>query len=278
MALSSLWDKTLEELYARGGQVIYLSAAFFRHTDEEYRLVKDFLLKYPPAFLSTRDSQTYDKLKDYCKVSYNGICSAWFVPEVYTPLPVASPPYTVMNFDRLPEPSISYDCTNEESKVDVLVQYDSLNVKLIYPRILYWLSKKGKGMAYLGAFFDFRRLSKTISNYLIVRTEHRTNPHFAWKIYKNSNSVASDDPYTYFTVYANASLVLSDRVHACLIALAYGKPAMLFTSSPRSRLFERLGFVEEKAITKAPASLDMDLLELEKKKQLDFLADVASKL
>lgn len=89
-----------------------------------------------------------------------------------------------------------------------------------------------------------------------------------YKIYQHPNAVASDEPWTYFNVYANAELTLADRVHACVITLAYGKPAMLFTPSPRSALFERVGCG---AIRERPVMLDAEYLEDERQKELAWL-------
>jgi len=51
-------------------------------------------------------------------------------------------------------------------------------------------------------------------------------------------------------------------------ALQYGKPAMLFSSSPRIRLLDRLGLKE---IVTQPVWLDKELLEEEKRKIREFL-------
>jgi hypothetical protein len=129
-------------------------------------------------------------------------------------------------------------------------------------------SRAGKAWAYIGALLDRRRLPSEIAGYTVVRPEHRFNPHITWKIYRQPNAVASDEPFTYFTVYAGSSLTLSDRVHACVATLAYGKPAMLFTPSPRARLFERLGLG---TIREKPVTLNLDYLERERQAELQFL-------
>lgn len=103
---------------------------------------------------------------------------------------------------------------------------------------------------------------------MILRPEHRFNPHVTWKIYKQINAVASDEPFTYFNVYAHTVLTLSDRVHACVATLAYGNPAMLFTPSLRSALFDRLGLSE---IRQRPVVLDPAQLRLEKDREMEFL-------
>ncbi len=76
----------------------------------------------------------------------------------------------------------------------------------------------------------------------IVRPRHRTNPHLPLLLYGEANCVASDEPYTYLTVYANTALTLSDRVHACVASMAYGNEAMLFNPrTKRASLFDAVG-------------------------------------
>lgn len=104
--------------------------------------------------------------------------------------------------------------------------------------------------------------------YGIVRTDHRFHPHFRGKIYEQANSYVADLPYGYLNLYANASLTLSDRVHACAVTLAFGKSAMLFSKTNRSGLLERVGAAE---ICQKPVALDMDYLADEKQKQLRWL-------
>lgn len=55
------------------------------------------------------------------------------------------------------------------------------------------------------------------------------------------NTLVSDVPEDYLSLYANCRAVYSDRVHACVASLAYGNAAKLFTSSPRKALFKEVG-------------------------------------
>jgi hypothetical protein len=276
LALPKLWDDTLCELYKRGGKVIYLSSSLFRYTDDEVLVAKKFLRKFPPAFMSTRDAVSYDKLKGYCDKSYNGICSAWFVPDVYTPPSLDCDPYIAVNFDRRPEPKIVV--SSGAGRHDYVVNHESLSLDICFPKVIDAFSKNGKASAYIGAFLDRRKLPGSVGGYVLVRPEHRTNPYFNWKIYGRPNGIASDEPYTYFTTYANAELTLTDRVHACLITLAYGKPAMLFTSSPRSHLFARMGLMGRDGIKKVPVLLDKKILENEKSEEIKSLSHIVQSL
>jgi hypothetical protein len=267
----ALWERTFAALTKRGTRIILLGAALFKHTEQEIEANHQFLREYPPFLMSTRDHYTYEAFKDICPKIYSGIDSAFFCPKVYNPFDLAIEPYVTVNFDRFPEPNI----TVAPRRADKLEGPFDRNFEILghqwglrQPKLQMRFSLKGKAWAYIGALLDRRKLPKEIAGYTIVRPEHRFNPHITWKIYRQPNAVASDEPFTYFTVYAGASLTLSDRVHACVATLAYGKPAMLFTPSPRARLFERLGM---NAIRERPVTLNLDYLERERQAELEFL-------
>ena len=92
--------------------------------------------------------------------------------------------------------------------------------------------------------------------------------------YNRQNTMISELPYDYLNLYANTSVTYSDRVHACVATLAYGKPARLFSRSPRSLLFERVGASK---ITEKVIKLNMNKIEKEKQKQIDFLSEILKK-
>jgi hypothetical protein len=272
----ALWEPTFRALVARGTKILLLGAALFRYTPDEIEQTKRFLREYPPSILSTRDVDTFEALKDSCKWSYCGLDSAFFAPKAYQPFPLAIDPYITVNFDRFPEPDFRIDgdlpngAASQHRFQALGHEWNSYS-----PRWMERLSHAGKWQAYIGALFDFRRLPDTIAGYRVIRPEHRYNPHVTWKVYKRPGAVASDEPFTYFTVYAHTALTLSDRVHACAISLAYGKPAMLFNPSPRARLFERFGLGR---IRQEPVSLPTEQLEVERGAQLAFLQEAVQAL
>jgi hypothetical protein len=266
-----LWERTFAALTKRGTRIILLGAALFKHTDEEIEANHRFLREYPPFLVSTRDHQTYEAFKGICPRIYSGLDSAFFCPKVYNPFELALGRYITINFDRFPEPNIAIAPARGDKLEGTFDRsFESLGYQwgLQQPKLQMRFSRAGKAWAYIGALLDRRRLPTEIAGYTVVRPEHRFNPHITWKIYRQANAVASDEPFTYFTVYAASSLTLSDRVHACVATLAYGKPAMLFTPSPRARLFERLGLG---TIREKPVTLNLDYLERERQAELQFL-------
>lgn len=264
-----LWRDTLQTLTERGTKIILLSAAFFRYTEKEIAAARRVLDDFPPALISTRDLQSYELIKDHAEHTYAGIDSAFFVPKAYTPPNLLLDPYITLNFDQYPEPKITVAKPQQLSgNFDCRFEYLDRDWGLKIPRFQNRMSKAGQWQCYLGAFLDFRKLPAEVDGLKVVRPEHRVNPDMIWKIYSQPNGLSSDEPYTYFTIYSQTQLTLSDRVHACVTTLAYGRPAMMFHPTPRGHIFERVGV---KDIRKHPVQLDMDYLETERQKELDFL-------
>ncbi len=266
-----IWEETFRRLREKNTRILLLSAAFFRYTDREIADARAFLADYPPDVISTRDPDTYRLIRDCCDHVYNGIDSAFFVPDVYSPFALEIDPFITFTFDRFPEPRIELSPEGTETgEADRSFEALGSRWSLDLPGLQMAFSRWGQWQAYIGALFDFRRLPEEIGSYTVIRPEHRCNPRLAWKIYNQPNGLTSDEPFTYFTLYGNTSLTLSDRVHACVVTLAYGNPAMLFTPSPRARLFERFGL---DGIRERPVSLDMEMLEKEKNAEINFLRE-----
>jgi hypothetical protein len=56
------------------------------------------------------------------------------------------------------------------------------------------------------------------------------------------------------------------------MTLAYGNPAMLFSLSPRTRLFDHMGLAD---IRNMPVTIDLQHLSRLKSEQIDFLRKAA---
>ncbi len=266
---AKLWENTFRELTARGTKIILLGAAFFKFNDAEYAEAKAFVEAYPPAFISTRDSRSYEVIKSWNLPipAFDGMDSAFFAPKAYTPFKLKAPAYVACNFDRYPEPTIKVAAA-ADPQASASFEYGGKWWNLHTPDLVSKLAHRSKVQAYLGHLLDSRKLPSEIEGLMVMRPEHRFNPHMTYKIYQHPNAVASDEPWTYFNIYANADLVLADRVHACVAALAYGKSAMLFTPSPRQALFARVG---AKDIRDRPVSLDMEWLEAQRMEEVAWL-------
>lgn len=272
-----LWGETFKCLKRRGTKIILLSAAMFRYTNEEIEINRAFLAEIEPSILCTRDLPTYEAFKDMVPFSYAGIDSGFFAPEAYKPFSLTLPPFVAVNYDRFPEPWIRIVPENDALHGIFDSEFIALGFKwgLRYPKFLERLAGKGKLQSYFGNMLDWRRLPDKVDGFLIVRPEHRDNPHIGWKVYKHCNSFAWDEPFTYFTVYASSSLTLSDRVHACVATLAYGNAAMMYRHTRRAYLFDRLNLGD---IGQRPVRVDQSVLEKEKRELLEFLKNSIQKL
>jgi len=102
---------------------------------------------------------------------------------------------------------------------------------------------------------------KSIKKYLTARK----------KYFGSSNTLISDIPEDYLTLYANTKATYSDRVHACVATLAYGHPAQLYGTTPRSLLFDRIGLPDIRDEVVYP---DLKRLNKEKEKQAEFLSSI----
>ncbi|WP_421717901.1 polysaccharide pyruvyl transferase family protein [Algiphilus sp.] len=264
------WQTTFKALRENNTKVILLSCAFFKFDDGEISAVKSFLEDYPPALISTRDSRSYGILEEWLPSvpKYNGIDSGFFLNRCVAPFNVREGVrYITKNFDRYPEPEIltSDPGANYNSKK---VEIEGEHYWLSVPKFLDSQSHKGKVRAYLADVFDRRKLGRDFNGKMVVRLEHRFFPHMTHKIYRQPNATASDEPWTYVNIYANTDFTLSDRVHACVASLCFGRPAMLFTPSPRQALFGRVGVSD---IRDKLVSLDLERLDHEQEAEIGWL-------
>lgn len=275
----AIWEPTFKELRRRGVKILLLSAGFFKYTDEEFAAARSFLKDYPVDMISTRDHRAYEQIKDLCEITYSGIDSAFFWPRAYTPVKLAIDPYITVNFDQYPEPNLTVGNTppNADSVGDAEAVFEALDRHwtLKQPPWLKKMSAAGQWQCYLGARADLRRLPESIDGLRIMRPEHRFNPHVTWKVYRQPGAIASDEPYTYFTIYSQTQLTLSDRVHACVATLAAGRPAFFCHPTPRAHLFERIGVQD---VRRHPVTLDAEVLRNEQENELEFLRSAKTAL
>lgn len=267
-----LWKDILDKLKQRGVGYIILSAGTMKLNDKSRQEIKSFFESNPPYIFSSRDEDVYHEFGSYAEHYYNGICFSFFAPDVYTPVTMKEfGPYVIYNFDKLLEPDIWRE-NNAKRRYTNQFFYQNECYKILFPQILGTILKRTDrftdALVYALSIFPPQKHADQIGNYRIVRTDHRFHPHYRSKIYQQGNSFVSDLPFGYMNLYANAEFVLSDRVHGCAIALAYGHSAMLFAKTDRIGLLKRVGADD---ITENLVKLDMIKLEQEKKSQIDWL-------
>lgn len=232
----NIWRSTLQHLAARGVPWAILSGGFRSYSADELRVAQSVLSEIPPLFISTRDEPTAKRLAEIFPAVRSGVDSGFFVRNSYDPPTIKADPYLALCFDHYVEPEIVAD-----PKSDIRIR--SIAYQMRYPLALDRLAGRSKAHAYIAQFLDRRQPPVALADGTeIVRPEHRTNPHLPFKIYQRPNSIASDEPWTYLALYANAEATISDRVHACVASLAYGRPAHLHNpNTKRKYLFESVG-------------------------------------
>jgi hypothetical protein len=268
-----IWGDTLDKLQGKETRLVLLGVGAMHYEPQYIEEYQNILKKYPPYLLISRDSETYEKLGHLAQYSYNGIDLAFFVPDYYPIYGFENiPHYVAFNFDKVPEPEIyihaqgSQTQNHKQGSKSFFFNNETWIVKPNGWRIR--LARKSRYLSFLEGVLFMGRQTKQIGQYQIIRTDHRYCPIIGRKTFRYPTMMVNDTPYPYFEIYGNAHLVLSDRLHACIIGLAYGKPAMLFSETPRLRLIERLNLAD---ITKNPVQLEPSVLGMEKANIITFL-------
>ena len=258
-------SETIKEYCNRNKKYIMLGIGMMHYSENDLMEIKKFLNAYPPLFMSSRDNLTYETFCNIIPNIYNGLDLAFFVPEAYKPIKSVSK-YIVSNFDKITEPNI-YE-TKENSK-DAISITDEENIKVVLPRFFSRIGLKTDRISdifvYLGAVLPKSKRQDKVYNYSIIRPDHRFWPMFVKKVYRYNNSYCSEIPEGYFNIYANSSLTVTDRIHACILTLAYGNKAMFFAKTARSGLLDRVGAEE---IYHKPVQLSLEKLNKEKENMI----------
>jgi hypothetical protein len=268
-----IWGETIKKLSARGVRIMILSAGMMDYSKELIEKSRRWLGEVQPYVFTTRDEETYHNFADLAEHSFNGIDAAFFISDLYDPVPLDIDEFVVFNFDKIPEPYIKVrdgsDCINE---ANYAFHYDDSTWCFNQPTLRTGLARRYRIFSFLAPFLRPKSsYPGKIDGKRIIRTDHRFNPLLLGKAYKGPNSFVSDIPWPYLDIYSQASCVFSNRVHACVAALTYGKPAMLFYKTPRARLLQRVG---ANNITQKPCTIPIERLEREKRAMLDFLQQV----
>lgn len=264
-----IWRKTLDHLKQRGIGYILLGAGMMKISPEELVRIKDYFRENPPFVVTTRDRDTYRELKGCVPRLYDGICCAFFMPECVRPVSTDLKPVLALNFDKTEEPKLYID---EKIGGDLSFDFDGHTISLRYKSLLNRIAQKTDrftdALIYMKSILPRGKRPEKLGEYTLIRMDHRFSPLIKRKAFRYANSLCGDMPQLYANVYAEAELTLSDRVHACAVALAYGKAACFFAKTGRSALLERVGAA---GIDKAPVKIDLQALAEEKKQLVEYL-------
>lgn len=266
----NLWQDILIKLENRGIRYIILSAGMMKMTEESLSECRDFFQCHPPYVLTSRERETFEAFGEFADHAYDGICFSFFTPDYYIPSGLDEK-YITLNFDKINEPLIWTDGKADQEAFEF--EGNAFHVKHtgLFAKIAAKTDRFSDALIYATSMLPQKKRADKIGHYTVYRTDHRFHPHYRKKIYSQANSFCADLPYGYLNIYANSSLTLSDRVHACAVTLAYGHPAMLFAETNRVGLLERVGAGD---ISEHPVSLDMEKLADEKQAMVDWLMTV----
>lgn len=250
-----MWDETFTALKRRNIQPIFMSVSFSEYSDSERNTVLQFLQKHEVPVLSTRDSATFQGLQT-ANPFYDGICSAWFMPWACEPIHLDGR-FIASTFESRLEPK-DLVAAHLEGRNPFLKESEAPVERLL---------GRSSALDYLVHLSPLAKAKNAEASDLdVIRPVHRTNPALPSRIFRDHNHVASDEPFTYLSVYKSAEATYTDRVHAAVASLVFGTPAMLTSKSGRAALLERVGI---KLPMLQLATLDEDRLANERELQFE---------
>jgi polysaccharide pyruvyl transferase WcaK-like protein len=114
---------------------------------------------------------------------------------------------------------------------------------------------------YIDTPMNINHLSK-----MVIKTHHDCWGKLPLNFVNEPNTVVSDMPYDYLTLYANADTTYTERVHACIATLSYGNKAQLYSDTHRASLFSRMSNENNllEKMKNEPVKLDMNMYQKRK--------------
>lgn len=254
-------EPNLRHFLGRGARLVIAGGSGEFYRDEEVADVRRFMERYPVYAFVSRDTHAYERYGDLATHSYDGIDSAFFVPDAVTPVRLCNEEYVVVNFDTLAEPEVR-NAPNPSPRRKVGPPPGWRPRLRAAARRVLRRTRSAAGSEAEPIDAEGR---------LVVRTHHAVMPD-AGRAFEVPYTLASDLPTDYLSLYAYAHATYSDRIHACIATLALGGRARLYGGHvPRLRMFERVGAGE---ILERPVVLDAACIADERKRQVEFLRDV----
>lgn len=269
------WGDTIINLTNRKKKWMFIGAGMMRTDEESIKKVKEFFKKYPPYLMTSRDKEVFNTFKDVVDNLYDGIDLVFFLPDAVKPVKIENKKIIVSCFDKVTEPEIT-EWTSESKGRKIEIEggrYLDLNFKSIFTSIGLKTDRVTDALIYGLAALPKGTRNGSVFGYDIVRTDHRISPLIMRKAYRFENSLCSDIPDPYATLYSNSEITVSDRIHACVATLAYGNKAMLFANTKRSALLDRMGLQN---IYSEPVSIPKEYLYEEKNNLITYIRSKVS--
>jgi len=237
-----LYESVILQAIKNGAKFIINGGGGEKYSLEEISAVRNFLKKCSPLAFISRDEVSFENYQDLAKYSYNGIDVGFFVSNCCPIADFSLSNFVVFNFDQ----SLFQELFSKNNKTKrELKSQISEDCAIINTYHSCWPKTRFRDLF----------LSLFLANKYIYQT----------------NTLISDIPEDYLQLYANAKATYSNRVHACIASLSYGKKSRLFSKTKRALLFDRIGLGN---IQKELVEVDINKLQKEKNKQIDFLANI----
>lgn len=222
---------TLTRLRERDIPIVIIGGGGEEYDEAERKDVEAVFDALDIEVLLTRDRTAYEEYDDLVEYCYDGIDCSLFLGDAHQP-PEANREFDVHAFDKGEEPDI-----------------DGASSTIIRPD---------------HAPFDE-------PYHFPVGERARELLGLETPLFEQENVFVSDMVTDYLFLYANADVVRSDRIHACLPALTYGNRAQFYFDTPRANLFDRVPIDGD--VTSELVRFDMDELEREKDAQVEALEE-----
>lgn len=103
----------------------------------------------------------------------------------------------------------------------------------------------------------------------VIYTHHDCFGKLPTRYMNQKNTLISELPYDYLTIYKNVDVTYAERVHACIATLAFGNKAMLFSDTIRADLFDKILDDGTKNIRKGAICADKIKLDKEKRRMVE---------
>ena len=224
---------TLKRLSNRDIPILLLGAGGLSYDKRTVRNTRRNISKLKTAGFVSRDEKSYKRYSDLFDYAYNGIDCGFYISDWYDP-PKANQNFIVATFDKQKCPSF------ESNKKVIQAHHGSLMTPF----------------------------SGYLTNMLYITIQRYRRKQFGF--FENENTFISDQLRDYLFLYKNSKEVHSDRVHACVPALAYGNDAKFYHDTVRGGLFDK---VLEKDISLEEVSIDRNKLKKEKESQSSFVRE-----
>ena len=259
-----LLGNMLLRLKKKRTKIFVLAAGMMQYDAATIRLGRGIIEELAPEIFVTRDRETYEAFGDLSANSYDGVDIATFVSDIFPPVPTDLPPYVILNFDQIPEPT--FQKSPGKSSGQQFTWRDA-TWSVTQARTL-GIARRSQAIGFLLPLLDRAKKRQEMDGLRVLRTDHRYNPFLPSRTYRSGPTYAGDIPHTYLNLYSQTTTTFSNRVHACVATLSYGNEAMLFSKSPRSFLLNRLG---ADGIKQGPIRIDTKRLQEEKAAMSDWL-------